>query len=137
MRTSYPQDNENEPTYRFMSDDDWFDWLEAGKGKKRAYVLAMLFNYSEDIGVSPVYLRLINGYWNDEIRAALSSRFHSFSWTGSGIPLYMSRIRICEDYIKKVTNEDARKWFQNDIEYWKSEIEQERLQNAHERAIFD
>ena len=137
LRTSYPQDNENEPTYRFMSDDDWFDWLEAGKGKKRAYVLAMLFNYSEDMGVSPVYLRLINGYWNDEIRAALSSRFHSFSWTGSGIPLYMSRIRICEDYIKKVTNEDARKWFQNDIEYWKSEIEQERLQNAHERAIFD
>ena len=137
LRTSYPQDNENEPTYRFMSDDDWFDWLEAGKGKKRAYVLAMLFNYSEDIGVSPVYLRLINGYWNDEIRAALSSRFHSFSWTGSGIPLYMSRIRICEDYIKKVTNEDARKWFQNDIEYWKSEIEQERLQNAHERAIYD
>lgn len=137
LRTSYPQDNENEPTYRFMSDDDWFDWLEAGKGKKRAYVLAMLFNYSEDIGVSPVYLRLINGYWNDEIRAALSSRFHSFSWTGSGIPLYMNRIRICEDYIKKVTNEDARKWFQKDIENWKSQIEQERLQNAHERAIYD
>lgn len=137
LRTSYPQDNENEPTYRFMSDDDWFDWLEAGKGKKRAYVLAMLFNYSEDIGVSPVYLRLINGYWNDEIRAALSSRFHSFSWTGSGIPLYMNRIRICEDYIKKVTNEDARKWFQTDIEFWQNQIEQERLQNAHERAIFD
>ena len=137
LRTSYPQDNENEPTYRFMSEDDWFDWLEAGKDKKRSYVLAMLFNYAEDNGVSPVYLRLINGYWNEDIRAALSSRFHSFSWAGSGIPLYMSRIRICEDYIKKVTNEDARKWFQKDIEFWKNQIEQERLQNAHERAIYD
>lgn len=137
LRNSYPQDNESEPTYRFMTEDEWFEWLEAGKDKERAYVLAMLFNYAEDNGVSPVYLRLINGYWNDEIRAVLDSRFHSFSWTGSGIPLYMCRIKICEDYMKKVTDEDARKWFQKDIESWKSHIEQERLQNAHERAIYD
>ena len=137
LRTAYPQDNENEPTYRFMSEDDWYDWLEAGKDKKRAYVLAMLFNYAEDNCASPVYLRLINGYWNEEICAALSSRFHSFSWTGSGIPLYMSRIKICEDYIMKVANEDARKWFQTDIEFWQIQIEQERLQNAHDRAIYN
>lgn len=137
LRNSYLQDNESEPTYRFMTEDEWFEWLEAGKDKERAYVLAMLFNYAEDNGVSPVYLRLINGYWNDEIRAVLDSRFHSFSWTGSGIPLYMSRIKICEDYMKKVANEDVRKWFQKDIESWKSHIEQERLQNAHERAIYD
>lgn len=137
LRTAYPQDDENIPAYCFITEDEWFEWLDNDRNKGRAYVLAMLFNYAEDNCASPAYLRLINGYWNEEICAALSSRFHSFSWTGSGIPLYMGRIRICEDYIKKVTNEDARKWFQKDIENWKSQIEQERLQNAHERAIYD
>lgn len=137
LRTAYPQDDENIPAYCFITEDEWFEWLDNDRNNGRAYVLAMLFNYAEDNCASPVYLRLINGYWIEEIGAALSSRFHSFSWTGSGIPLYKSRIRICEDYIKKVTNEDARKWFQEDIEYWKIQIEQERLQNAHERAIYD
>ena len=75
--------------------------------------------------------------WCFEVKDAISSRFHSFSWTGSGIPLYQSRIALCEDYAAKTTNEEARVWFLNDIKRWEQEIEKERLQNAHERALYD
>lgn len=137
LRTSFPQDNESEPTYHFMTEDEWFEWLGKGKEKERAYVLAMMFSYAESGGASSAYIRLINEHWCDEVKDALSSRLHSFSWSGSGIPLYTERIHICEDYKNKVANDEVKKWFEQDILYWKNEIEQERLQNAHERAIYD
>lgn len=28
-------------------------------------------------------------------------------------------------------------WFKKDVKLWEQEIDQERLQNAHERAIYD
>lgn len=138
MRTSYPQETEaGDPLYMFIPFDEWFGWLNKSTNNDRAYVLAMMFRFSDGIGASLEYLRLIDNHWCEEVRGALSSRFHSFSWVGSGIPLYQNRIVICEDYINKLTNTTAKEWFQNDISFWEKEIEQERLENAHQRAIYD
>lgn len=137
LRTSYPQENETEPMYHFMSENEWFEWLNDDSEKDRAYVLAMMFSYAESGGASPAYLRLVNEHWGDDVKDALGTRLHSFSWTGSGIPLYFDRIHLCEDYINKVTDDEVKIWFEQDIVYWKNEIEQERLQNAHERAIYN
>lgn len=137
MRTSYPQEDGEAPVYTLICEKEWFNWLDEATNNDRIYSLAMIFDYAENGGASMTMLRLIDGYWCNEIKDALSSRLHSFSWTGSGIPLYRSRIAICEDYVIKLTNEDAKKWFKNDIEYWKKEINDELLQSAHERALYD
>lgn len=138
MRTSYPEDKDGEqPVYMIISSEEWFEWLGDGENKDKVYALAMIFQYSNGNEVNPDLLRLIDKHWGFEAREAISSRLHSFSWSGSGIPLYMSRIALCEDYISKLSNEEARSWFAKDIEMWKQEIENERLQNAHERALYD
>jgi len=138
MRTSYSQEmNEEEPIYKLISEEEWFEWLNDDINNNRAYTLAMIFNYTDGKGADPSYLKLINEKWCDEVRGALSSRFHSYSWSGSGIPLYRNRINICEDYISKLTNPEAKEWFKRDISFWEDEIKKEHLENAHERAIYD
>ena len=138
MRTSYPKETGEEgPIYELIPLEEWFGWLESTSTNDRAYALAMFLSYSVDNGANPEYLRLVDNHWSDVVKSALSSRFHSFSWSGSGIPLYQSRIAICEDYIKKLKNDVAREWFKHDISIWETEIEQELLQNAHERAMYD
>ena len=97
----------------------------------------MMFSYSTGSEASPEMLRLLDNYWCDKVRDALSCRFHSYSWSGTGIPLYKNRIAICKDFVSKLTNLEAKEWFTNDIGYWEKEIEEELLKNAHERAIYD
>ena len=138
LRTSYPEEKgEEAPIYTIIPIDDWFEWLKGDVNNERAYVLAMMLSYSKDGGVAPDMLRLIDGYWCDEVRGAINSRLHSFSWMGSGIPLYKSRIALCEEYAAKTSRKEAKEWFLKDISLWESEIEQEKLQNAHHRAIYD
>lgn len=96
-----------------------------------------MFSYTENGAANITILKLIDGYWSYEVKDALHSRQHSFGWSGSGIPLYGSRITICEDYIAKLINEDAIEWFRNDIGFWEKEINDELLQNAHERALYN
>lgn len=138
LRTNYPQEHDGgEPTYMLISMEEWFDWLKQAERNNRAYVLALMISYANGESASPAYLKLLNDYWCDEVRSALSSRFHTFSWTGTGIPLYQNRITICKDYIAKLTNQEAKEWFKDDIRFWECEVEKEQLQNAHERAIFN
>lgn len=138
LRTSYPQERgEEDPIYTVIPIDDWFEWLGSDANKDKAYALAMMLQYSKGGEANPDMLRLIDCYWCDEVRSAISYRLHSFSWTGSGMPLYKSRIALCEDYAAKTKNEEARMWFKKDVKLWEQEIDQERLQNAHERAIYD
>lgn len=137
LRTCYSQDGEEEPAYTFLSSEEWFEWLKSREDKQRLYVLAMMFSYASGNQSSDVYRRLVNEYWGDEVMEALSSRFHTYSWTGSGMPLYQSRIELCKDFINNTTNADAIEWFKHGIKYWEKEIEQEKLQNAHERAMYE
>lgn len=138
LQTSYPQETGCEcPAYTLIPMEEWFGWIADGKQNERAYTLAMMLSYTDGYGARPEYVDLLNRYWCDELRGAISSRFHSFSWSGSGIPLYQSRIAICKDYSSKLTNSEAKEWFEKDISCWEKEIEQERLQNAHERAIYN
>ena len=136
MRTN-SNNNEEAPIYKLISNEEWFAWLKDDVNNNRAYALAMFFNYSDGSGVSPEYLRLFDEHWSDDVRGAFSSRFHSFSWSGTGIPLYKNRIAVCEDYIAKLSNVEAIAWFNNDISYWKKEIEKELLDSAHQKAIYD
>lgn len=138
LSTGYPQEKgEEDPMYMLISIDEWFVWLEKASANDRAYALAMMFNYSTGAEASPEMLRLLDGYWCDEVRDAISCRFHSYSWTGTGIPLFKERIAICKDFVSKLTNLEAKEWFKKDIGYWEKEIEEELLKNAHERAIYD
>ena len=137
MRTSYPQDGETDPAYKIIPTEEWFEWLEGDSTIERAYTLAMMFSYSCGAVASPDYLRLLEERWCDEVRGALSTRFHSYGWTGSGIPLYQERIAICEDYCSKLSNPAVIEWFRQDIDFWKKNIDEELLRNAHERAIYD
>ncbi len=138
LSTGYPQEKgEEDPMYMLIPIDEWFVWLEKASANDRAYALAMMFNYSTGAEASPEMLRLLDGYWCDEVRDAISCRFHSYSWTGTGIPLFKERIAICKDFVSKLTNLEAKEWFKKDIGYWEKEIEEELLKNAHERAIYD
>lgn len=138
LSTGYPQEKgEEDPMYMLIPIDEWFVWLEKASANDRAYALAMMFNYSTGAEASPEMLRLLDGYWCDEVRDAISCRFHSYSWTGTGIPLFKERIAICKDFMSKLTNLEAKEWFKKDIGYWEKEIEEELLKNAHERAIYD
>lgn len=138
MKTSYPQeDEEQSPVYTIISSDEWFEWVDGGKGNGRKYGLAMFLQYSNGDEVNPDMLRLVDGYWCYEVKDAISSRLHTFSWSGSGIPLYRSRIALCNDYLAKLNNNEAKEWFAQDIKQWEKEITQERLQNAHERALYE
>ena len=120
-----------------ISNDEWFEWVDGDKSNARKYALAMFFQYAKGDEVNPEMLRLIDDYWCFEVKDALGSRLHSFSWSGSGIPLYRSRIALCNDYIAKLNNVEAKDWFAQDIERWEKEIAQERLKNAHERALYE
>lgn len=137
MRTSYSQEEgESNPIYTLIPPESWFNWLEENYSKDRAYTLARIFSYSEGGFVNEDMLKLIDGHWCEELEDALNARFHTYSWFGSRITLYRSRIALCEDYLAKLTNEKAKHWFKNEIQYWKTQIEQEQLQNAHERALY-
>ena len=127
----------DKPLYTLIPIEDWFDWLHNAKNNDRAYALAMVFSYSTGGVASDEMFRLIEENWCEEVKDALSARLHSYSWTGTGIPLYRSRIALYEDFIARLTNEEAREWFKKDIAIWEKEIEQEILNNAHERAIYD
>lgn len=137
LRTSYPQEgNADEPIYTLISSVDWFEWIKGDANSYRVYTLALILSYAEAGRVNSDMLKLIDGYWCDKVKDAISARMHSYSWTGSGIPLYKARIALCEEYVAKLTNKEAKDWFKQDINYWKQEIERERLQNAHERALY-
>lgn len=138
LSTSYSQETGlDKPLYTLIPIEDWFDWLHNAKNNDRAYALAMVFSYSTGGVASDEMFRLIEENWCEEVKDALSARLHSYSWTGTGIPLYRSRIALYEDFIARLTNEEAREWFKKDIAIWEKEIEQEILNNAHERAIYD
>ena len=138
LRTSYPQEmGEEDPLYKFIQTEEWFNWLDGDTNNDRAYALAMVFNYEQQDEANPEMLKLIDGFWCNEVKSALSSRFHSFFWSGTGIPLFQSRIALYEDYISKLANSEAKDWFRRDISYWKNQIQDEVLQNAHERAIYE
>ncbi len=138
MKTSFPQDDgDANAIYTLIPTEEWFEWLIGPNINERAYTLAMFFNYSNKGLADPVLLQLIDSYWCDDIRCALSSRFHSFCWSGSAIPLYESRINLCKDYADKTSNEYAREWFTKEIDRWKGEIQREQIEDAHERAIYD
>lgn len=137
LRTDYSRVGGDGPIYTLISSQEWFEWLDSSPINSRVYAVAMIFSLSKGNEANPDMLRLIEGYWSKDVMSALDARMHSFSWAGSGIPLYRSRIDICNDYISKLTNKDAIEWFKSDIEYWKKEIENELLQNAHDRAIYD
>ncbi len=138
MKTSYPQEaDEQSPVYTIISSEEWFAWVDGDTNNARKYALAMFFKYSNGDEADPDMLRLVNDYWCHEVIDAIGSRFHSFSWTGSGIPLYRSRIALCNDYIAKLKNAEAKEWFAKDIEQWEKEIAREHLQNAHERALYE
>lgn len=138
LRTSYSQEEGNgEPIYTLISSDVWFEWLKENPNNDKICTLAMLFSYAISGEANPDMLKLIDVYWCEGIKSVLRGRMHSFSWSGSGIPLYRSRIALCEDYINKLTNEEARAWFKQDIDLWKNEIELERLRNAHERVLYN
>ena len=140
MRTSYPQEKgEDDSIYTIIPNDEWFEWLEnGGDTEEKAFTLAMMFKYSIGSGkANPVMVRLLDKYYSGTVICGMSARFHSFGWTGSGIPLYRNRIAICRDYAAKLQNEDARQWFLKDIPMWEEHIQEELLQNAHERAIYD
>ena len=139
MRTSYPQEKgEEDSMYTIITDDEWFEWLEnGGDTEGKAITLAMMFSYSIGGGkANPVMARLLDKYYSETVICVLSARFHSFGWTGSGIPLYRERIAICKDYAAKLHNEEARQWFLKDIPTWEDHIQEELLRNAHERAIY-
>ncbi len=137
LRTSYPQDGEKVPCYEVISIDEWFEWLEQGEDKEdRAYVLASLFKFSIDGKANPDVVRLMDNYYSKPVVSGFGSRFHSYSWAGSGIPLYRSRIALCKDYAEKLTNADAKAFFVEDIQGWERNIEEERLRNANEKAIY-
>lgn len=138
LRTSYPQEKgEENPVYTVIPIDSWFEWLNSDASDDKAYALALMLQYSVDGEANPDMLRLIDEHWCDDVRCAISSRLHSYSWSGSGVPLYESRIALCEDYAAKTTNEEARMWFMKDVGFWEQEIEKEKLENAHERAIYE
>ena len=138
MSTGYPQEKgEGEPVYRLIPIDEWFVWLGKTTTNNRIYALTMMFDYASGSEASLEMLRLLDGYWSDEVRDAFSCRFHSYSWSGTGIPLYKNRIAICKDFVSKLTNPEAKEWFKKDIAHWEKEIEEELLHNAHERAIYD
>ena len=44
---------------------------------------------------------------------------------------------VCKDFVSKLANPEPKEWFKKDIGYWEKEIEEELLNNAHERAIYD
>jgi hypothetical protein len=138
LSTGYPQEQgEEEPMYMLIPIDEWFLWLDKATANDRAYALAMMFSYASGSEASSEMLRLLDGYWCDEVRDAISCRFHSYSWTGTGIPLYKNRIAICKDFVSRLTNLEAKEWFKKDIPHWENEIEKELLHNAHEKAIYD
>ena len=140
MRTSYPQEKgEDDSIYTIIPNEEWFEWLEnGGDTEEKAFTLAMMFKYSVGSGkANPVMVRLLDKYYSETVICGVSARFHSFGWTGSGIPLYRNRIAICKDYVAKLQNEDARQWFLKDISMWEEHIQEELLQNAHEKAIYD
>ena len=137
LRTFYPEDGINEPAYTFISEEEWFEWVNEDREKQRENVLASMFYFADDDQANPKLVRLFDIYWSDEVRDSFSTRFHSFSWTGSGIPLYESRIALCEDYNKHLTNTEAKAWFRKDIHHWENSIKEELLRNAHEKAIYD
>lgn len=137
LRTSYPQEGETRPCYEVISYDEWFDWVEQGEDKDdRAYVLSCLFMYSLDGKANPELVRLMDNYYSKSVMSGFSCRFHSYSWAGSGIPLYRSRIELCKDYAEKLTNAEAKAFFLDDIKGWEKNIEEERLRNANEKAIY-
>lgn len=123
--------------YMLIPIDEWFLWLDKATANDRAYALAMMFSYASGSEASSEMLRLLDGYWCDEVRDAISCRFHSYSWTGTGTPLYKNRIAICKDFVSRLTNLEAKEWFKKDIPHWENEIEKELLHNAHEKAIYD
>lgn len=137
LRTNYPEDGEKSPCYEVISYDEWFEWLEQGGDKEeKAYVLASLFKFTKDGMANPEVIRLMDKYYSSAVMSGFGSRFHSYSWSGSGIPLYRSRIELCKDYAKKLTNPEAKAFFVDDIKDWERHIEEELLKNANERAIY-
>ena len=134
---AYPQEGETRPCYEVISYDEWFDWVEQGDDKDdRAYALSSLFMYSLDGKTNPGVVRLMDNYYSESVMSGFGCRFHSYSWAGSGIPLYRRRIELCKDYAEKLANAEARSFFLEDIKVWEKNIVDERLRNANEKAIY-
>lgn len=70
------------------------------------------------------------------VSLAMWLRWRTRKGGGSGIPLYRSRIELCKDYAEKLTNAEAKAFFLDDIKGWEKNIEEERLRNANEKAIY-
>lgn len=139
MSSSMPQEDEcQDPFYEELSFDEWLEWLNEGKNyEQRVCTLASFLRYSINSEANPDMVYLLDHHFVEGIMSSLSFRLHSYGWVGSGIPLYNSRIALDKDYVAKLQNPIAKKWFEDDIPIWQNNIKEERLRDAHEWAIFD
>lgn len=139
LNTSYTvlEEDEGKANYMVIPDEEWIRWMEAGETPaERAKVLVLFFAYSLNGKLNPSMVHILDKYYSKELMSNFSTRLHSFGWTGSGIPLYRSRIELDCGYRDALTHPEAKAWFEKDMKMWQGMIEEERLENAQESALY-
>lgn len=110
--------------------EDIFKWAkENGEiAKERLVSIIPLYSNSNSntSELSDIAKRCLDEFGNSKnVLDIFSSRFHSYSWTGSVIPLYMNKIDILKSLLNHKFN-DISEWASRDIEYYKDQIKIEK-----------
>lgn len=118
-------------SYKKYPKDKLMKWLSKQKRKAAAYVMMVIHfestNDERTFGWSPVAIEILNKYADqDDVLNELSARLHSFSVSGSAIPLFEQRINMLT-FLLTFGNEHLDKFAVNEINYFNQAIDREKI----------
>lgn len=143
LRINYIINNrtDNPPLSSLIPDNDWKEWLGSttmNKDIASSRLLNMISWYGSDGTFKPLFVFLMENYWKDgsRFKETFTCTFHSFSFYGTGVPLFKYRIDIDKKLIN-FKNKSLKVWAAKDIHYWQDHIKEENLRKAHQQAMSD
>lgn len=112
-----------------------FEWCKENP-KKAPEIFAHMIPFFHGGEIHPLALRLLNEYGDQQlVLSAFDSSIHSYSWTGSVIPLLESRRNILQSIINHPIQEVAN-WAKRNVIYFEREIADERQKEAEEKFLY-
>lgn len=116
--------------YKSFEDHSFLDWIDENKPNAPVFALMFIkFEKSHDggkIGWSQIVMKIIDKYGSDErLLQELSARLHSYSITGSAVPLYKSRQELVSSLVNH-PNDTVKAFAKREIEYFERKIDEEK-----------
>ncbi|RBL90447.1 hypothetical protein [Chitinophaga flava] len=122
-----------------LNEDDIVEWMSRYPQRAPQMVIDFIKLYEIKEGNaawSPIMLKMINMFpENEELFDKISSKLHSFMWSGSLIPMFQERLQLAQSLSGNPSTR-VRSWAEEEVKYFQARIEAERKNEENNSVRF-